>query len=60
MDEISAGERVSVEYEGDDSNEGGDDHECERVRDTNENMSYTAITTCLMNTVMERLQGVPG
>ena len=25
-------------YEGDDSGEGGDDHECERVRDTSENV----------------------
>ena len=35
---ISADERVSVDYEGDDSGEGGDDHECERVRDTSENV----------------------
>ena len=35
---ISADEWVSVEYEGDDSGEGGDDHECERVRDRSENV----------------------
>ena len=35
---ISADDWMSIEYEGDDSGEGGDEHDCERARDTSENV----------------------
>ena len=36
--ECNVGETLNGNYEGDDSGEGRDDHKCDRVRDTSENV----------------------